>query len=103
MVLLDVEKAFDNVWHNGLIHKLFQFGFPLYLVKIVKSFLTGRSFKVLVNGTSSDLQVIPAGVPQDSVLAPILYNIFTSFSGCHSAMFADDTCNLHLIAIFSIA
>ena len=41
-VLLDVEKAFDTVWHQGLLYKLITFGFPGYLINVVKSFLTNR-------------------------------------------------------------
>ena len=96
MALLDVEKAFDNVWHDGLIHKLHLFGFPMYLIKIIKNYLSQRSFKVFLNGICSDLFDIVAGVPQGSIIGPLLYNIFTSDlptlpgNGVVS-LFADDT------------
>ena len=44
VVLLDIEKAFDSVWHDGLIYKLNMFGFPIYLQKLIQSFLSERSF-----------------------------------------------------------
>lgn len=96
MLTFDVEKAFDGVWHKGLLHKMFKLNFPLYLVKLVKSFLYNRSFLVAINDEKSNIFNIVAGVPQGSVLSPTLYNIYTSdlkivSSNCEMALFADDT------------
>lgn len=95
LVLLDIEKAFDTVWHNGLIFKLIKLGFPSHLIKIIKSFLDARSFRVFVNNNGSDSKEVPAGVPQGSVLGPILFCIYCSDlpkqTDCEYAMFADDT------------
>lgn len=96
MALLDVEKAFDNVWHEGLLHKLYRYNFPLYLIKVVKSYLDGRTFKVYLNGVLSESFVIPAGVPQGSLVGPALYNVYTSdvphqLEECHVSLYADDT------------
>ena len=96
MALLDIEKAFDSVWHDGLIHKISQFGFPIYLTKTLMSYLNHRTYKVHLYGSHSNSQTIPAGVPQGSVLGPVLYNIFTSDfpdppDHCHRAIYADDT------------
>lgn len=95
MVLLDVEKAFDTVWHDGLIHKLFSLNFPLYLIKLIHSFLSDRSFFVSVNSVSSISHFIRAGVPQGSSLSPVLFNLFTADISLPNnkveiAMFADD-------------
>lgn len=99
MLVLDVEKAFDSVWHNGLIHKLMNINTPHYLVKNIQSFLSNRTFKVHINEESSASMGIPAGVPQGSCLSPTLYNIYTSklptLINCNIATYADDT------AIFS--
>lgn len=95
MVLLDVEKAYDSVWQDAVVYKLFRSNLQLYLVKIVQSFLSNRTFAVAVNGESSSAHNIPFGVPQGSVLSPILYNVLTSdvlmVDGVSYAFFADDT------------
>ena len=65
VVLLDIEKAFDSVWHDGLIHKLKHAKYPLHIVKLVHSFLKERQAFVSFNGSNSKIYSIPAGVPQD--------------------------------------
>ena len=69
MLILDCERAFDTVWHHELIHKLLVMGFPIYLCKIVLSFLWKRIFQVKVNHHLSNEEVMPAGVPQASTLS----------------------------------
>lgn len=95
MVLLDVEKAYNSVWQEAIIFKLQKTNCPIYLVKLIKSFLLERSFAVSVNSSMSEPHRIPCGVPQGSVLSPTLYNIFTSdvlmVDGVTYAFFADDT------------
>lgn len=95
MVLLDIEKAFDSVWHDGLLHKLLSLKFPIWLVKIIQSYLSDRKSFVDFKGSHSDTYEIPAGVPQGSILAPFLFNIFINDikhpKRCDVAIFADDT------------
>jgi endonuclease/exonuclease/phosphatase family metal-dependent hydrolase len=95
MVLLDVEKAFDTVWHNGLLHKLLELKFPLYLIKIISSYLKDRKSFVSFQGSSSEQYDVNAGVPQGSILAPFLFNIFINDlkkpKNCELATYADDT------------
>lgn len=95
LVLLDIEKAFDSVWHNALIHKLMTLKFPIYLIKLVKSYLQSRKAFVEVNGQRSFVFDIPAGVPQGSLLSPLLFNIFINDvshpKDCQLAIYADDT------------
>lgn len=78
LVLMNIEKAFDTIWYNGLIFKLFKFKFPIYLIKIIKSFLADRKFLVAIGNSKSCIKNIIAGLPQRSVLSPILYSIFIS-------------------------
>jgi len=93
-VFLDVSQAFDKVWHRGLIYKLSK-NLPANYCQLLESYLTDRKFRVKDQETYSDYYPIQAGVPQGSVLAPLLYLIYTadipvpanSFIGA----FADDT------------
>lgn len=95
LILLDVEKAFDSVWQQALVHKMHHYAFPVYLTKIIQSFLEERSFQVIVRDQLSQIYSIPFGVPQGSTLSPVLYNIFTSdvpkLDGVCYYFFADDT------------
>lgn len=95
LILLDIEKAFDSVWHDGLIYKLNSYGIPKYLLKLIKSFVSDRKFLVAINGSYSSLRNIPAGVPQGSVLSPLLYSLFISDykkpKNCEMAYYTDDT------------
>jgi len=93
--LLDFEKAFDKVWHPGLIFKLIKCGVPTQLIKIVNSFLCARNFQIKVGSNLSSSRNIDAGVPQGSCLSPHLFAIYINDIPCHPnsklALFADDT------------
>jgi hypothetical protein len=95
----DIRKAFDNVWHCGLLGKLIDLKCPDYLTRWVAAFLNGRSFVVQVGNARSAPRPILVGVPQGAVLSPLLFNVFindislgTTFRNTpsYSTMFADD-------------
>ena len=98
-LFLDISKAFDRVWHRGLLYKIKNFGIDGNFVKLIESFLSDRYQRVTINGQSSDWLPIKAGVPQGSILGPLLFLSYINDlpEGLHSnvKLFADDT------AIFS--
>ena len=76
IVFLDISKAFDRVWHPGLLHKLREFGITGSLYDWLASYLSGRSQKVVIGGEESSALHTNAGVPQGSILGPLLFLIF---------------------------
>lgn len=93
-LFIDISQAFDKVWHEGLLHKICE-TLPPNTHKLLKSYLSNRSFEVKSNGIFSSSKKINAGVPQGSILGPILYIIYTSdmptSSLTYTSTFADDT------------
>lgn len=91
---LDISQAFDKVWHQGLLYKL-KINLPYHYYEILKSYLEQRQFFVKQHDKQSNLFQIEAGVPQGSVLGPILYLLYTSdiptTSHTEIATYADDT------------
>ena len=75
-VFMDISKAFDKVWHDGLIFKLKQNGVSGSLLKLFEDYLSNRKQRVVLNGSASDYKDIRAGVPQGSVLGPLLFLIY---------------------------
>ena len=99
-VFLDISKAFDKVWHKGLLHKIKCYGVEGELYNILGNYLLNRKQRVVLNGQSSLLMDIEAGVPQGSVLGPLLFLIYINDLPdnlvSNNKLFADDT------SIFSI-
>ena len=75
-ILLDFAKAFDKVPHKRLLHKLQYYGVSDYTLKWVESFLNSRKQHVLVEGTMSDEAEVVSGVPQGTVMGPLLFLVF---------------------------
>ncbi|GFW76671.1 probable RNA-directed DNA polymerase from transposon X-element [Trichonephila clavipes] len=94
-IFLDIQKAFDRVWHVGLLFKLIKINTPPPLIRIIRSFLTNRTFAVRVNDTHSSIKKINSGAPQGALLSPTLFNIFINDipKTRHTTicLFADDT------------
>uniref|UniRef100_A0A2A4K8E7 Reverse transcriptase domain-containing protein n=1 Tax=Heliothis virescens TaxID=7102 RepID=A0A2A4K8E7_HELVI len=93
-VFLDVQQAFDRVWHKGLLYKL-KTKLPNSYYMVLKSYLLDRKFQVKFSDEVSQLYDIKASVPQGSVLGPILYSIYTADlpdgGDVVTATYADDT------------
>ena len=97
-VFLDISKAFDKVWHQGLLSKLKINGISRNLLKIMEDFLENRYQRVVFNGQVSKWAAVNAGVPQGSIFGPLLFliyiNYLTNELSSNPRHFADDTSQL---------
>ena len=76
VILLDFAKAFDKVLHVRVCHKLSHLGISGPLLEWIKSFLTDRTQQVIVNGEKSSVSTLSSGVPQGTVLAPLIFVLY---------------------------
>ena len=94
-VFLDISKAFDKNWHDGIIFKLKVYGVEGELLLRLKSFLKNREQRVALNGQTSEWRKIMFGVPQGLVLGPLLFLLYINDlpDGINSLckIFADNT------------
>ena len=96
ILLTDLSKAFDCINHQPLIAKLYAYGFDISSVRYIQSYLTDRKQRVKINASFSEWSKIKYGVPQGSILEPLLFNIFIcdlffDIIDMEVANYADDT------------
>ena len=94
-VFLDISKAFDKVWHEGIVFKLKQNGISGNLINVFGDFLRNRKRRIVFNGQTTNWKNIHAGVPRGSTLGPLLFliyiNDFAENLSSNPKLFADDT------------
>ena len=96
LLLMDLRKAFDTVSHHILLHKLHHYSVRGPAHSLIESYLTSRKQMVSINNRQSCIKSINIGVPQGSILGPLLfltyiYDLSNAVSSC-PRLFADDTC-----------
>ena len=96
-IFFDLRKAFDSIPHQALLNKLHRYEVPETLLKWLENYLCNRRQCVVLNGSSSDLLSVRSGVPQGSILGPLLFLAYINdlcdmhFShGARIELFADD-------------
>ena len=96
MILIDLQKAFDTINHYILLNKLSIIGFSDHAVKWSQSYLSNRKFTVNLENSFSEVSKILCGVPQGSILGPLLFLIYVNDMPmavkCNLFLYADDTC-----------
>ena len=94
-VALDISKAFDRVWHDGLLHKLKSYGISSQISGLISPFLSNRQLQVVLDGKSSHKYPVNAEVRQGSILGPTLFLLYINDLSddviCNIAIYADDT------------
>ena len=95
IVFCDISKAFDRVWHKGLLFKLRSIGFSEHIVAWFEDYLHSRQQRVCIKGVSSTWKFVTAGVPQGSILGPTLFLIYINDIvrelDSNIRLFSDDT------------
>lgn len=101
MVSTDLSKAFDSINHAGLSKKLFDAGMANNVIKLIENYLSGREVRGKLRTMYGKTIPVPHGVPQGSILGPILFNLYVSdipknnIAGLTLSQYADDLCILN--------
>jgi hypothetical protein len=95
-VFLDVDKAFDTVWIDGLLYKITILNLPSYLTHTIPSYLRGRTFEASILTTTFSGLGMRAGVAQGGLISPVLFSLYVNDLSTPShhvelALYADDT------------
>ena len=106
-VFLDLSKAFDTIDHSILLRKLAFYGFSHDALKLMESYLSGRTQYIDMDGISSDHLAVNVGVPQGSILGPLLFLIYVNdLPNCtkllNATLFADDTSLASPFSLFTL-
>ena len=94
-IFLDISKAFDKVWHKGLLYKLKPVSTSGELCNLLQNYLSGRFQRVVLNGQTSSWRPVLAGAPQSSIMGQLLFLIYINDLPnelkSNVKLFADDT------------
>ena len=106
-VALDISKAFDRVWHAGLLHKLKSNAISSQIFGIISSFVNNRRLRVVLDGKSPQEYPVNAGGPQGSILGPTLFLLYINDLPddviCDIAIYTDDTTLILLLRLLCIS
>lgn len=97
-ITIDLQSAFDVMWHDGLIYKLHQMNFEPYIIYLIRNFLSNRTFAVKLNNTLSKPRDIVAGTPQGCIVSALLFILYlndipkgpNAYCNIKRLLFADD-------------